>query len=220
MVRVPPSALGLSLVFVATLVGLIGCTPAVPPASETPLPPIHEYVPSDWDLDRRQEQLAELAGATDLTDPPAVTIVRWVNPEEASGLIVECLQAAGFPAKLESNGYSYEAASDQGEAFALAHYVCSAQYPVRLDIDRPLNEQELDAVYRHLVDVFLPCAAQQGHTGLSVPSREVYASAMRGETLDPVYVQLTQEHNLPDDELESLLEECQLRPSGLRSHET
>ncbi|WP_127130265.1 hypothetical protein [Georgenia sp. SYP-B2076] len=211
--------LAMALVSVATLSGVSSCS-LVPPAGLTPLPPIHEYVPSDWDLERRQELLAETAAATGLTDPPDVDVVRWVNPEDASDIAVECLRDAGFPVKQEADGYSYGSnEEDQQDAYFLASYVCNARYPVRLDIDRPLSDEELDAVYAHLEDVFLPCAAEHGYAGLSTPSREEYARAMQGETLDPVYLQLTREHHLTGSELERLLERCQLRPPGLRSHE-
>ena len=217
MVRVPPRTLGMMLVSAAMLTGVLGGTSAIPPATFTSLPPLHEYVPSDWDLERRQELLAGMAAESGLTEPPEVAIVRWVNPEDSSGVMVECLHAAGSPVKQESDGYSFETyEEDQQGAYALANYVCTAQYPVRLDIDRPLSDEEHDGIYRHLVDVFLPCADQHGYTGLSTPSREVYARAMRGETLDPVYVQLT---HLTNYELESLLQACELRPPGLRSHE-
>ncbi|MFB9621220.1 hypothetical protein [Brooklawnia cerclae] len=204
---------------VSTCYFLTACSSTEQPDLE-PLPPISDYVPSDWDIAKYESNLESLATEYKLQDLPDVAIVRWVDPEDSIPLMVECLQAAGVDVvQTDTSSYTVEAAPGQEDSVHLATYVCTAQYPTRMDIDRPLSDLEMKAVYDHLVDEWLPCASDQGYEGLSKPSFEVYARSLSGETVDPVYEELSRKYQPSDEELQALMEACPLRPSGFRSYQ-
>ena len=151
------ATLGCCLLMAATS----ACSAAPPPSLE-PLPRIEDYRPSDWDLTRRQQTLDELAEVGRLASVPEVEVLRWTNPEENLPLIAECLQSEGFAVQVTGSGFESNIPDDQWEAYHLAYYTCTARYPVRLDLDRPPTEDEVEALYWHLTKQFLPCLAEEG----------------------------------------------------------
>lgn len=206
---------GLSLI-----VGLMasGCA-LFPPSTPERLPRIESYQPSAWDRAQLQRELAESARPAGLENPPQVDVVAWQNPDTAADAVVRCLQRAGVPAFRTREGYEFGSDDSNRRERALANYICSAQYPVRRDIDRPVTDAEVRMLQRHLVDSFLPCADEKLDLRLTRPAQEDYAKALRGESPDPVLAELTHTYDLKDAEIHSLLEECALRPQGFREYE-
>ncbi len=163
--------------------------------------------------------LDEIASAGQMDDPPEVDIVRWTNPEDNAAVLVDCLSGHGFVAQLTESGFGSNIPDDQWDAYHLAYYTCTAQYPARLDIDRPPSEVEVEAAYWHMKNQFLPCLAGEGYGGISTPTREVYEASLRGESVDPVFTELTSVHDIGDSELLVLLDKCPMLPSGYRTFE-
>ena len=60
-----------------------------------------------------QATLAEIAETWELSDPPDVTVIRTVSPEEFDDLLQSCMASAGFPRRPD---YSY---SSDGQDEAL-----------------------------------------------------------------------------------------------------
>lgn len=136
------------------------------------LPRIESYVPSTWELAQREKYLAESARAAGIEDPPRVEIVAWQNPDAVGDTLVRCLQEAGVPAERTADGYEYESSGDQRE-YAAANYKCTAKYPVRSDIDRPVSDAEATMLHRHLVSEFIPCVERNLGQSLTRPEFDV-----------------------------------------------
>lgn len=209
-----PAAISALIIVLTT-----GCAATEPIPAVQPLPAIHQYEPSDWDLNRYRESLEQKAESTGITNAPQIDIVRWINPEDAPSVMIGCLREAGVEATLETNGYSIESTGDQQAATFLADYICTAQYPLRLDIDRPISDDEFEIIYRHLTEEFIPCAKREGYS-VGVPSRPQYRSAMRGESWDPIFTALTEEHGMTDAAVSDLMNTCPLRPENWRRYPT
>jgi hypothetical protein len=87
--------------------------------------------PSAAQVEEQAQSLALMAERNALTDPPEVTVERWVERGEEPFVKAECLGEAGFPAdEVSSEGYEHTLHVDQESAFALADYVCTARFPV------------------------------------------------------------------------------------------
>ena len=211
---------------VRALVGLVllplvvsGCTGTSQYEYER-LPPIEGYHPSEWDMDRYRSDLARLADDLEIDEPPTVEIVRWVNREAVVDTMVSCLAGKGVSVrKVDDQGFQITSPPGQEAATNLAHYECSAQYPVRLDTERPATDEEQQALYAYLVDVWLPCAADLGYTEIAKPDFETYGAALRQETADPVLEDLDSNYALDQSAYDTLYAACPYRPSAYRQYD-
>ncbi len=206
---------------VAVSVLLLSACAGPPQYDFEPLPRIEDYRPSEWDMDKYGEDLGVLAAESGIAHPPEVEIVRWLNPEERVDVMVACLRDKGVDARRTDDlGYRMTSPPGQEEQTNLARYVCSGQYPVRLDIARPPTGQEQRWLYDHLIRVWLPCAEDEGYSDLTRPSFDDYASALQQGTVDPVMVELHQSYSPDQWVAEELWEACPYWPEGYRQYET
>lgn len=216
--RVFPSSAGLSSLGLIVL-AVSGCFGA-PEYEPERLPPIADYRPSQWDMERYRSDLARLAEDLDIADPPAVEIVRWVNREDVVDTMVACLTAKGVPAeKTDEFGFAMNAPPDQAAIMNLAHYRCAAEYPVRLDTERPASDEEARFLYTYLVEEWLPCAAELGYTEIAKPSFEAYRASLRQEAPDPVLEDLVANYSLDQAGYDSLYDVCPYRPESFRQYD-
>lgn len=181
------------LVFVLT-----GCTAAEEDAPD-PAPPS----PSSVDGTASDESPTESGGGTSSTetlawedtpegwlagwvesrgiqDPPDVVVVRETRPEEMGASVAECVREQGFEARAFPDG-SWETvgAPGQGDAVALAEYVCIAQYPLQPQFYQPLGDARLRQSYEYHVSTTIPCLQGLGYTTPEPPTAEVYIATYR-----------------------------------------
>lgn len=117
-----------------------------------------------------EASLAQIVEVWDMDDPPEVTPIRTVTPEEFQELLQSCMAAAGFPRQPD---YAYSSGG-QDEAFALAWYTCTAQYPIDDLYTQPLTDAQMRFWYAYLVDDAVPCYRANGWPveESSIPSEE------------------------------------------------
>lgn len=118
---------------------------------------------------------------------PEVTVVRYVSPEAWSGVMVDCLRAAGQDASvIEGGGLSLGESSSTPEALRLAYYVCEWQYPADPRRDIPLNEQQIKYLYLYEVQTLKPCLEAHGFAkSMPVPTMQHFVSTIYSDYWDP-----------------------------------
>jgi hypothetical protein len=145
--------------FVATIAAaftLVGCAPEVS----------GESVASDdtsyWD---------EFHAQYPDVPKPETTVVRTVDRDEWDQVIAECLHEAGFPDVQADpeGGLSWQ--TSQAEAFALAMYVCQAQFPLDPKYDVQVTDEQLGKLYDYLTLVQVPCLEALGFDIPEAPSK-------------------------------------------------
>ncbi len=163
------------IVAAGTLVlSLAACAESLPEL--TPLPPLAEYVPTEADHEELQRQLDMYRDSYGLTrEETDWDVVRWVDYEEADEVFGECMATLGFPPGSDN---SFNAADGQLEQMNLASLQCMAEYPVRGDLNRPYNEDELKVIRHHWETEYLPCLEEEGYTGIELPSFETMRAEM------------------------------------------
>lgn len=199
-------------------VALVGCASDPPELQQ--LPPISEYQPSESDMERYRAGLDGMISDYGITEPGEFSIVRWVNPGDASQVISDCLASLGFPVTLHPDGWEVELPPGQEDPFNRARYQCEAQYPTRLDISRPYSSEEIEATYRHLKDVYLPCVEGKGYPGLEMPSFGAYESEVQeGKSGFDPYGRLQELYpELGFQQLNEITESCPQFPEGFRTY--
>lgn len=91
--------------------------------------------PSAAQIEERARSLALTAQQNAITDPPDVPIVRWVERSESPFVLADCLAEAGFPVEnVSSEGFDHSLRADQEADFALASYICTAQFPALIPL--------------------------------------------------------------------------------------
>lgn len=129
----------------------------------------------------REEWLMGWAQSRGISDPPEVPVVREVRPEEMGALVVQCLTDQGFDAEFfpEDDSWGLDAAPGQGEAAALAEYICIAQHPLMDVFVLPLSDDRLRASYVWHVETTIPCLQGMGHSTPEPPTLETYIATYR-----------------------------------------
>src|SRR5690625_1879330 len=119
----------------------------------------------EQDMREYLEWLEDEAAAMGLSSPPDVALVRFVAPAEFGDTFSTCMTQAGFAA--EADGLSGVAFGDvptaQEQAFAEAHFTCSAQYPVHPRYGRPWSSEQRGVVYDYYVGELVPCLEAEGY---------------------------------------------------------
>lgn len=158
-------------VLVLVSAGLAGCAAA-------PEPPHDNF--SAVDLQAREAYLADLAASSGLVDPPGFPLVRFVASEEWASVQIDCLQQAGFPVKLLSDGVGIDVSDvpegqrAKGGTFFLAQYECESKYTIDPATQQPLSDDALGELYDWYVSESVPCLEAQGIIGPEPPSRQVF----------------------------------------------
>lgn len=131
-----------------------------------------EDTPEGW--------LAGWARSRGIEDPPDVAVVRETRPEEMGESVAECVREQGFEARAFPDG-SWETvgAPGQGDAVALAEYVCIAQHPLQPQFYQPLDDARLRQSYHWHVDTTIPCLQDLGYATPEPPTVEVYTATYR-----------------------------------------
>jgi len=146
-----------------------------------------------------------------------------VNPDEASTVQVSCLRELGFAAHLSADGWSHSItlSDEQADAYHKAAYECSAQYPVRADIDRPIQGEEITMIYRHILHGFIPCAENLlGIQSIEEPSYTTYRRSIDYDGVVAIDRERMTDELFPDLPYSLRLEdECSLLPEGFRDYQ-
>lgn len=148
----------------SALLFLTGCTAAE--ASAGP-------AASELDLDVLAEWQSMHAQFPDAIQPE-VEIVRRVNPDDWAMTIADCLQESGYPDVTADadGGLSFENLGTQAEQFALAKYVCVAQFPLEKRFTAKLTDEQLGGLYDYMTLVQTPCLEAQGFDIPAPPSKQ------------------------------------------------
>ncbi|WP_157621740.1 hypothetical protein [Serinicoccus hydrothermalis] len=131
----------------------------------------------------RENELKDYAEVLGVDDPPDVTVVREVSPEDQMVAVRDCMAESGFTVSdPDSLNLEWEVPEGQGEAFSLAIYTCNAQYPIAQEFRGALDADGRGVLYDHWVDDTIPCLESLGYSVDTPPSREAF---MAGAVWDP-----------------------------------
>ncbi len=160
------------------LASAAGCdgSPTSAGRATTPVPSAQRTLSTE-DQKAIDEQLASLAQAYNLRNPPKVPIVRVVPMSEATQAMIDCLNAAGFSTTLtdDKEGWTSTYGKDQKRAYDLAAYTCLAQYPAdpAQSSSRMTRDQKLIA-YHYLTVTLVACLKDHGYTVTDLPSEQTF----------------------------------------------
>ena len=135
--------------------------------------PVRTYTDSQLDAVVQTSTDAERARVLEQypdAELPDVEVVRYIDGEEWSGTISNCLRDAGWDVSTGMDGgmsMSYD--DDEAEEFRVSYFVCQAQYPY--DPRRVLNldRRQLAYLYAYEVQVLQPCLEAHHFIGVTAP---------------------------------------------------
>jgi len=174
-----PVALGVAVVAFAA-----ACTNASPDAQDSASVKLGTTAPSEsamTDVPSAEKEsyerfLAEQARAFGIDDPPAVEVVRTVDPLEQGYVWLDCMNDAGFASG--SGGSLSAGTPDQAENFFLAQYTCFAQYPIDDRAFKPLTDSQWLFIRQYQIETAIPCLADLGYDVPQPPSPETYVGTV------------------------------------------
>lgn len=149
-------------------------------------------------------EIADLEGAR-----PEVDLVREVEDEEWLAVHVECMTASGFPPTNNNDqAVRWDVTAEQTDAFALAEFTCSAQYPRLMAYQQPYSTDQLTLIYDWMIEETIPCLAGEGHEVTDVVSLDAFLASYT-----PQGGFWTPEDGVPGGASFSALEACPHMPS-------
>jgi hypothetical protein len=129
-----------------------------------------------------EQQAAQLAANLGVKNPPKITPIRLIKPEERGELVDACMTKLGYsPKRLAEEGIPHE----QADAHALADYTCMASYPIDPVWTRPWSADQWNMQYHWTINNVIPCLAELGFVTTDVPTREVFLATFRTATFYP-----------------------------------
>jgi hypothetical protein len=200
-----------SALVVSCLLLISGCSTAGTAAYEPP-PMTDQQVEAQAALDQEKNRQQYLE-PYDL-DAPNVSRIRFIDGNEWSRVMADCLTAAGFLTASTGEGLNSTPPKGQESAWALAAYTCSAQYPIDPHQTRPLTDEQIGHIYDYWRDDAVPCLEQAGAVGLpDPPSRQKFIDDY-GSADDawPLYWDLA---NQPGERWEEFTRLCPQQPPDL-----
>jgi len=124
----------------------------------------------------RDTYLKSIAKSQDISNPPAVALVRWTSQFDWGQTIAQCLQDAGF--NIVGVGSVFSAPDGIGEAqmsaFNLADYICESKYTKNPRYCQTLTESQWGMEYDYNVQWMVACVAALGVTASPPPTRDTY----------------------------------------------
>jgi hypothetical protein len=165
-------------VLVLTVSALAGCAAAILPADDAPSArpspspsftlTLDDQLDQEWDFVTQRFPSAVR---------PEVEFARYIDQSEWPPAIADCLVGQGFAdvkAMPDGGIESGPVPPAQAEAYAVAMYVCSAQYPMDPKYLAPMTDDRIGALYDYYVDEMVPCLEAEGYAVPPAPSRETY----------------------------------------------
>jgi len=197
----PVLCLTLGLALFAPLLG--GCTPEAKPPAASPTP----AGSTEHSID---DQLATVAEAWGIDQPPDVAQVRVVRAAESPGVQAECLTESGFPSEVtpDGTGYSISSTSGSDESLALAVYTCAAMYPIDPTQTGALTEAQKELAYRYLSEDLVSCLGSNGYVISEIPSRQTFIETYDTGAWNPYAELISRGESPPED----LFAECPANP--------
>lgn len=149
---------------------------------------------------------------------PQVDRVRYVSLEEWDDAIVDCLQREGYSQVTvgPTGGVSYEGIADsQMQAFQVAQFTCSMQYPVDPKYFQPLTEEILTRLYDYSVGELTQCVERLGYEVSAAPSLRTFIDSYSTDPWSPFGDALMQANEQGADATIRLFDECPQEPIDL-----
>lgn len=195
------------------VVGLAGCAASdVADSGEGIGPSGDALVESEvqaWDSLQQQYPSAER---------PNVERVRYVSMEEWDDVIVDCLRREGYSQVTvgPTGGVSYEGIADsQMQAFQVAQFSCSVQYPLDPKYAQPLTDEILTRLYEYSVGELAECLEELGYEVSEAPSLRTFIDSYSTDPWSPFGDALMQANQQGADATIQLFDECPEHPIDL-----
>lgn len=156
----------------------------------------------------RADYLDRIAGMFQVDDPPAVEVVRVVEPEELQPLVTQCMAEAGFVA--DSSG-TYTFPEDQTASLHLNFYICYAKYPIDDRYLQPMTTDQRLYVRTYWIESAIPCLADLGYVIPQPPTEETYLASL-GTPDEYIVSGELHELGLSQSTIDAALAECPEMP--------
>lgn len=198
---------------VATALAVAGCSapPAIP--KEKPLSAAEKQRQLRSD---QQTDLAELQAEFPDVKPGHVTVNHFVHPRDWASTMHQCMLEAGFQTKVEGGGVTYSnLPSEQLEAYNVAFYRCSREYPIDPMDSAPLSGDELKYLYGYRSGALTRCLLRHGISVATPPSEQTFADSYPVTGGWDPYSGAT---NVSRSQREKLVKACPPSPPGFRGN--
>lgn len=215
--RAPATLLLLmSLALPAGCAGPNADTTSAPAAAATAAPPSASSTKDGQEIttERRTTiaaDLAQLAEAFGIQDPPEVDIIRMVPDWEAPVVQAECMNEQGWAWSADGLQGPELTGLAQREAHDLAWYICKAKFPSNPDHNlAQLSDEQKKLAYEYYAVTLVGCLREHGETIDDVPSERTFIERFDVEGPWSAYQQL----DLPRAKLQELEEACPMNIPG------
>ena len=203
----------ISISAVMLAVGMAGCTGNIQPPDLPDYSAVELEAQTAADNQRALDDL--LADFPDVAVPD-IDRVRLVTLEEWPEAMASCLTEEGFDAVAEDGGLGTSAPDGQELPYAVAHYVCSVEYPIDPRVMVPLVDDQIRYLYEYYTQVATPCLQAEGHEVPEPPSLQTYVSTY-GQPGSWETYKLVAEAVNSQEEWERINRLCPQIPAGLYS---
>lgn len=127
-----------------------------------------------------------------IPDPPEVTPVRWVRPEELQDLTDACLGTQGFPKQADG---TMDTPPEKVAAFHLAQYTCALRYPALPRYAKAPGTAQKKIQYDWTVNYLIPCLKARGYDlETPVPSEATFVETWDSNPFRP-FAELDQRYS-------------------------
>jgi hypothetical protein len=119
---------------------------------------------------------------------PDVQVVRMIEPDDWSTVMVSCLLDAGYPDVHAVPGGGVtpgEMPVSQLESYAVARWACAAAYPLDPRYTTPFTDDQLRALYAYLSGELTDCLTEQGYTVSAPPSETTFVESYEESPWSP-----------------------------------
>lgn len=157
-----------------------------------------------WDA-----HLARLAEDWGISNPPEVTVIRRVEPEESFALVLACMAENGFP--VDDPHFTFP--EEQYDTMLLVQYTCYARYPIDDIHFEPFSETQIEFIRDYWINEAIPCLADIGYEIEQPPSLPVVIQEW--DTPDSWWPSgAIQKLNLPRNRFDEAFEKCPEWPNA------
>lgn len=192
----------------AIAVILSGCTPSS--QNENSGKPSSSPAVQEFNYD---EYLKTLQTASQIKDPPPTKMVRMISANELNTVWSDCMHEQGFDVSITFDGGQappIDLPDSQGDAYALANYICYAKYPVDQST-YIFGDEQIRIVYMYYIDRLVPCLEANGYPVDDVPSEATFRATFQSDPWTPY--KAVDAAKLSDASWLSLNRSCPQQPS-------
>ncbi len=191
----------------ALIVGLsLSAWSPISAAAPTPVPGVGAGSSSTGSLSSQRQQILSQYPDAKI---PKVKVLQRVTTATWPGIYSRCLTSNGFPTKVNADGGAAGyVPTGQNEAYLIASYKCSAEYPLQAKYTKPLDTKQVKLLYTYDTGKLTKCLKKHGVVAGRPPSLATFEQNFQSDPWSPY-------SSAPLSDLSKLNKSCPQVPANL-----